>query len=144
MELKQRIDGETLWNQARHLKPGELMKPGQPYIFTENKRRGTKTVSVIREDGKMYFSDIQRVPDSFFDDCARTREHWDGMSSLKRNALGFVPTIDLPDNLSRILYSEEGDGRKQLDVRDPERAKRLKGISNDSDYAKLRLSGGRL
>ena len=139
---QQRINADDLWTRARWPRPDEQLKVGQPYIFTENPRRGMRTVSVLQSDGRQAFFDIQRIPDSFFDECQRTRDMWDGMSSVKRNAIGFTPLIEIPDSIATVLYSKERDGRKQLDPLDPEREKRKRQFINDSDYKKLRLSSG--
>jgi len=144
MSNQQRVDSEFLWKNARQLPVGETMKIGVPYIFSESARRGLRTVSILGVDGKMAFYTVQRVPDSFLDECKRSRELWSGMSSVRRNAFGMMPNIEIPDALAQTLYSKEGDGGKQLDPLDPEREKRLKKFSNDGDYAKLRLSEGRV
>lgn len=146
--MQERIDSEFIWKNARWPKKNakgeviEVLKIGQPYLMDYNPRRGTKTVSILQPDGAQAFFTIQSVPDSFFEDAKRSRERWAAMSSTRRNAALMVPQIDIPDSVATILYSQDRDGAKQLAPNDPERDKRLREISNDIDFRKLRTSEG--
>lgn len=140
----ERVNSEAIWTHARWPRPGEILKIGQPYLMDYNPRRGTKTVSILQADGVQAFYTIQQIPDSFLDDCKRSRERWSGMSSVRRNAAMMQPLIEIPDNIATNLYSKDGDGAIQLAMNDPERDKRLQKFANDRDYYKLRLSEGQV
>lgn len=137
------MNAEALYKKAVFLKPGQVPPVNQPYVISDDPRRGMRVIGFFDMAGKHTVYNIQRIPDTFADDTKMLRDRNAGMSQTRRIASGVQPIISIPHSMAQVVFSENKDGKKQIDKRDfDERDKRLKSIANDRDFYKLRISEG--
>ena len=138
------MNEQELYERAVFLGPNEAPRMGQPYVISDDPRRGMRTIGLFHGTKHSVYN-IQMLPDNYLDLVKQQREANAAMSATRRNAQLAQPFINLPHAVAQNLMSKDGDGRAMLDPRDiDERDKRLKRIANDLDNRDLRTREGKV